>query len=854
MEKDIKSLTFKIGEETRPIKLNKSNYKDNLLSNQINKALVLIDDFFPRNISDEVLNDSKDYPINKTISFLGDRGTGKSSCLESLVNILKEERKDIYVLDTIEPAFFDKHRNILELIIGTMFRIYENWEEEQQDAKRHNQLVELSYAFQNVKRDLQYLESESCVEDSEIEDLQGLASSIGLSTSIKGLVNEFLSVEKKNYLLVPIDDIDLNANLAYEMAEQIRKYLIMDKVVVCIAGKSEQLSNSIKQSYIRLYEPLLNHKQVTIEEISAMTEAYMVKFLPIRSRIYMPTQEDYADSSLVIEDRTGENKKFDSVKLALLDLIFKKTRFLFYNSKGQTSLIVPNSLRELRALMLMLYMMPDYHKDGSAEEQILNRENKNAFLNYFFNTWTTYLNLDNRNLANMLIQEKEPSMFNHLVINELKRIYGLKETLSNPSVTDWSILMNDSCMNYNLSIGDVTVVMDYINNTRTDIETRRLLFFIKSLYSIRLYQYYDELTDSLHIEGIKDKKSPELKNNVLQDIPNLLQLIGGSYYTISGEQVIRPERNPDRTREKGLLDGDKLKQLINEIPEEVQDEADKKRLQLAEFLMLISSHYFYIKSPGSVNEEKNASYRERSEVYYTRNLGNVGNIWYDVTAPFFNLIDIEQTYKRFSNSIFDTACKCSDSLYNQMMEECNNKNGNNNQEEDNPKNEIEKKHSYLSAVTIRNMEICEDLFQNMLANRDKCDAPSLVKQMQAFYRGIASYSIQTYDYDNGHRYEITFLPFKILSNFLKGVSDDDLAVFFKKPVVNQYQDEFHFLKKEEMTFAQAWKSIPKKYKLEDSEPYYRDTFHPEPRIKYSRKVWVENLRKMIDAGKLKLIH
>ena len=215
MEKRIKSLTFKIGEETRPIKLNKNNYKDNLLSIQISKALVLINEYFPKNASNEALDSPEDYPINKTISFLGDRGSGKSSCLESLVNILKEERKDIYVLDTIEPAFFDKHRNIIELIVGTMFRMFEKWEEEMQNTKRHNQLMELSLAFQNVKRDLQYMDSECCTEDSEIEDLQGLASSIGLSSSIKELVNEFLSVEKNAYLLVPIDDIGTNQEVSH---------------------------------------------------------------------------------------------------------------------------------------------------------------------------------------------------------------------------------------------------------------------------------------------------------------------------------------------------------------------------------------------------------------------------------------------------------------------------------------------------------------------------------------------------------------------------------------------------------------------------------------------------------------
>lgn len=83
--------------------------------------------------------------------------------------------------------------------------------------------------------------------------------------------------------------------------------------------------------------------------------------------------------------------------------------------------------------------------------------------------------------------------------------------------------------------------------------------------------------------------------------------------------------------------------------------------------MLISSHYFYTKSSSTNIEELSNSYRERSEVYYTRNLGSAGNIRYDVTAPFFNLIDIKATYSRFSKTIFSIAENCEGSLYRKML-------------------------------------------------------------------------------------------------------------------------------------------------------------------------------------------
>lgn len=156
----------------------------------------------------------------------------------------------------------------------------------------------------------------------------------------------------------------------------------------------------------------------------------------------------------------------------------------------------------------------------------------------------------------------------------------------------------------------------------------------------------------------------------------------------------------------------------------------------------------------------------------------------------------------------------------------------------------------MSATTIRNMEICGDLYQSMLSHRDKCDEKSMVKQFQAFFKGVADYGISSYDYDDDQRYEIKLLPFNIISEFLEEISDEELEKFFKKPTVNVGADEFIFLREAEMTFSHAWKAMPKKYKHPDSEQFYREIFHPEARHKYPRAEIVANFRRMINEGKL----
>lgn len=115
-----KTLVFTIGEENCPIILDSKIYKGSLFENQITKALNFVKDYVfnveeandNRN-NDKLFSDAFD---NHIISFIGDRGTGKSSCMFSVMNVLKKDNdniyKDIYILKSIDPSFFDENNRI----------------------------------------------------------------------------------------------------------------------------------------------------------------------------------------------------------------------------------------------------------------------------------------------------------------------------------------------------------------------------------------------------------------------------------------------------------------------------------------------------------------------------------------------------------------------------------------------------------------------------------------------------------------------------------------------------------------------------------------------------------------------
>lgn len=140
----------------------------------------------------------------------------------------------------------------------------------------------------------------------------------------------------------------------------------------------------------------------------------------------------------------------------------------------------------------------------------------------------------------------------------LEKSYNLQNS-SNPSEEDWNIILSDNCKRYNVSLGDVMAVVSNIGNTFVDIETRRLLFFIKALYSIRLFQYSHEA-----VSQIEKTDEPGLKHNRLNGITNLQQLVGGRYFNLSGSLFLAPESS-GRSRERGVLNGDSIRDLLNEI-------------------------------------------------------------------------------------------------------------------------------------------------------------------------------------------------------------------------------------------------------------------------------------------------
>lgn len=122
--------------------------------------------------------------------------------------------------------------------------------------------------------------------------------------------------------------------------------------------------------YIFDFNAKLFKKEREEGQPAEMAERYLTKLFPHSQRVYMPDIEDLLNRKLVITSHM-KTCEFPSVQQCVPELIFQKTRYLFYNSPVHASYIVPRNLRDLRQIIKLLWNMDDYKESMSKNFCIL---------------------------------------------------------------------------------------------------------------------------------------------------------------------------------------------------------------------------------------------------------------------------------------------------------------------------------------------------------------------------------------------------------------------------------------------------------------------------------------------------
>ncbi|MCQ2360479.1 MAG: hypothetical protein MJ009_03225 [Paludibacteraceae bacterium] len=782
-------IRFYKGEETRIIKEHYSEIEHSLFKGQYYKALNEIGMFLNA-------NSGKD---NNIFAFLGDRGTGKTSCMESVAQILMDidentkrdenieesnqniiAKKNFLVLDFIDPTTFNDDTNIMDVVIGTLFEEFKRYvtnncskpcgnKDDDYERKKHSVLVK----FQEVRRCIKYIGNTKCLyeQDDDISQMSDLSSVVKLKSLIKELTDAYLEFFKKDVLVIKVDDVDLQTKYAYTMVDQIRKYFMHENIIILMAVKIEQLSYTIQLENAKNYKELLDRQLLTNSAIIEMAARYLLKLIPIGHRISMPTFEFYAKSPLEyyeVRDDSKPEETWTSIKYVITELIFKKCRFLFYHSKGTISPIVPRKLRERRHLFAMLYTMDDFYKEGMT---VYNhqKENQLQFLNYLNTTWVqNNINAIDYRIVENLLDVKDAANINKIVLRLLKdkyndsilsktkhmfevmnQVVGDEQVVNDEKEIDlFSEILEQKNVSYNISIADVFVVLNFIKQRVSSSSDKMLVFFIETYYSIKLYNYYNEMTPKADANE-KSEKEQQLKyeleinelirnREAVDNFSNYEILVGGSFLNTEYISLLPIEQSTKLPRDRREISLDKLKQYAQEAISEPG--RNQKKLQLVEFFALGISRLL-----DAQGKKVNDLYRMNSELYYDFSYRKTHKkALFDLGSFFFNIVNIERAYNRIHPQLFDTAIHRGESLLVNILESCMMQ-----------RDEYTKGHALLSCTAIRNYEILNDFVYRIQFNKFKrSPSSSNVNNLKRFFNLVAIYNIKIYDKHENPYYKI----------------------------------------------------------------------------------------------------
>lgn len=583
-------------------------------------------------------NVMEDDDYNNMIAFVGERGSGKTSTMMNFGNSLKCDSREklseihdndlksnyekIYhgrkydVLNIVDPSLFCDGDSIVEIVVAQMFKRIT----EMKDSRNYLQKQELIKKFESVYEDLRTINQEKSGLFNEISDnlevLDKLASATNLKRDMKELIECYLKYVNNNgdqyFLVIPIDDLDMNITAGEKMMEDIRKYLISPQVVILMAVKLEQLQEIVKQRNVLQLKELINYsnhigvKKENIvldafeQELENKTYKYLEKLIPYNRRIDMPNLLDATDLSVEItfnEDTTTIKSEEKETLKDLIIRLFKEKLNYFMITPNHFDAVMPNNLRGIIDLIYLFNSMESINEEDISKKmntliyenirkeniyyqfyvgQNIGKPQYKACLEYFRAEYIIeniskikkyYLNLIEQKICNAqlkayihevfvcnikTVNRKILLMLNELLVTDqrAKEIYGISDIIEVLEAKKNQIIEE------NVGYGDVISWIKLYEQLLMTDEERAFIELIKFGYSLRL------------IEACYNMDAKELLNITELDLCGLYFVVTanviyrtyvknksmsnlGDYLYFSSEEY---DRLPDEVKKLAIID------------------------------------------------------------------------------------------------------------------------------------------------------------------------------------------------------------------------------------------------------------------------------------------------------------
>lgn len=310
------------------------------------------------------------------IAFAGDRGSGKTSAMLSFVKACVEGKLSFQdaggrpfvfcMLPPIEPAKLSRKETIAASVASQIYGELEDRLRGSSDRPVDQALVtRIANQCAAVREAIrvQGLSPQDLLQDSfdELSQLSLLAQTKRLRESLRELIDSYLTMQgqgpgQRAVLLLPVDDIDTSIPNAYQLTEELQNHLMLPNVVVTLALKPEQLSDTLEQQFISEFRDLCRDRRRMDTQPAEMAAKYLQKLISPQRQIELP--------DLTLSSTAGCRVRLDGeapqpLARLFLSLTADKTGILLAEDQEGGHPLIPRNLRVLHQTLLLLRDMED---------------------------------------------------------------------------------------------------------------------------------------------------------------------------------------------------------------------------------------------------------------------------------------------------------------------------------------------------------------------------------------------------------------------------------------------------------------------------------------------------------------
>ena len=392
------------------------NFEHSIFSDVYNKAFELVKKIVDENRKYQASGQESrlvdfEWEISNIISFIGRRGTGKTSALVSFGKALKECSEytnfklgiwgddigsiSFYTLKCVNASMLEKTGDIFTLILANMverilmlprretvnFDEYENRSILQKAGKIYDDYLTLKTPVKNINDGY-----------SSLEKLKNIANSQAIRNNFAEFVQMYLERMneannrrgrgKESYLVISVDDIDVSRPSrkyagdtrtgAYEIMYSLQQYFSVPNVIILVSYNHINLYNQTLEYFYTSSIQRGNDNTFEQKNAEELSSQFMEKTFPINMRLYMPSwrKRDFQNEHLiqievmnnpknVLRNYQNEGKTRLSVKNFVLSLTGEKTGIYFDVEGRKKHFLEPDNLRSLCNFTEFLLSMRD---------------------------------------------------------------------------------------------------------------------------------------------------------------------------------------------------------------------------------------------------------------------------------------------------------------------------------------------------------------------------------------------------------------------------------------------------------------------------------------------------------------